>query len=83
MGGWKLEILRACGVAFGILRWATAASAQFTAESLSDDDITQAIALLIDLSFALLDRPWFNVHGYSTDSARLILRELIHGKPQE
>ena len=48
MGGWKLEILRACGVAFGILGWATAASAQFTAESLSDDDITQAIALLIE-----------------------------------
>ena len=48
MGGEKLEILRACGVALGILVWATAASAQFTAESLSDDDITQAIALLIE-----------------------------------
>ena len=48
MGGWNLGILRACGVALGILGWATAASAQFTAASLSDDDITQAIALLIE-----------------------------------
>ena len=43
-----MGILRACGVALGILEWATVASAQFTAASLSDDDITQAIALLIE-----------------------------------
>ena len=43
-----MEILRACGVAYGILGWVTASSAQFTAESISDDDITQAIALLIE-----------------------------------
>ena len=48
MGGWKLRILRACVAALGILGWATVASAQFTAESLSDDDISQAIALLIE-----------------------------------
>lgn len=48
MGGLVLGTLRACVVVYGILGWVTAASAQFTAESLSDDDITQAIALLIE-----------------------------------
>ena len=48
MGGLVLGILRACVVVYGILGWVTVASAQFTAESLSDDDITQAIALLIE-----------------------------------
>ena len=43
-----MGILRTCGVAYGILGWVTATSAQFTAESLSDNDITQAIALLIE-----------------------------------
>ena len=43
-----MEILRACGVAFGIFGWVSAASAQFTVASLSDDDITQAIDLLIE-----------------------------------
>lgn len=31
-----------------------------------------------DLSHALLNRPWFNTNGYSTESARAILRSLIH-----
>ena len=48
MGGSKLGILRTCSVAFGILGWSTATTAQFTAASLSDNDITQAIALLIE-----------------------------------
>ncbi len=43
-----MGILRAGGVALGILGWATVASAQFTAASLRDDDITQAIDLLIE-----------------------------------
>ncbi len=75
MGGLVLGILRACVVVYGILGWVTAASAQFTAESLSDDDITQAIALL--------NRPWFNTNGYTTDSARMILHHLVHGGPPE
>ena len=185
-----MEVLRACGVVFGILVWGNASSAEFTAESLRDDDITQAIELLIeeaiadwqpqshwdpttpkydhsplgqtpltilgllhagvkfqdprmqpsvqwllgaslkntypvacraqalglmpestkttrrlgsndqahrlrmlelpnsqvkivfsreDLSYALLDRPWFNTNGYSTKSARIILHRLIYG----
>ena len=32
-----------------------------------------------DLSYALLDRPWFNTNGYSTKSARSILHRLIYG----
>jgi|GEM_PF-6142364 len=46
-----MGILRVCGVAYGILGWAATSSAQFTAESISDDDITQAIALLIEETF--------------------------------
>ncbi|MEL6743816.1 MAG: hypothetical protein AAFO67_09500, partial [Planctomycetota bacterium] len=34
-----------------------------------------------DLSYAVLDRPWFNTNGYSTNSARNILHQLIHGSP--
>ena len=52
MGGFEMKILRACGVVFGILGWANASSAEFTAESLSDDDITQAIELLIEETIA-------------------------------
>ena len=33
-----------------------------------------------DLSYALLDRPWCNTDGYRTDSARIILHQLMHGK---
>ena len=36
-----------------------------------------------DLSYALLDRPWCNTNGYRTDSARIILHQLIYGCPPQ
>jgi len=42
-----------------------------------------------DLSYALLDRPWCNTDGYRTDSARMILQQLMqrmqrrHGCPPQ
>lgn len=66
MGGLVLGILRACVVVYGILGWVTVASAQFTAESLSDDDITQAIALLIEETMEdWLQSAWQGVHNNS------------------
>lgn len=47
-----MKVLRACGVVFGILAWGSVSSAEFTAESLRDDDITQAIELLIEETIA-------------------------------
>ena len=90
MGGSKLGILRTCSVAFGILGWSTATTAQFTAASLSDDDITQAIALLIEETMEDWDpknhwdpaTPRYD-HSPLGQTPLTILGLLIYGRPPQ